>query len=385
MSSPKQSFRPPSVVDRGQIRNNAVRFPDWRLPADGASPPPPAPEPPDQRLGMAVMGLGRVALEEVLPALARARNARPLALISGDGDKAKLVAAQYGIGLTLGYDAVDRLRDNPEIAAVYIATPNGLHLQHVQAVAAAGKHILLEKPMAASTEQAEEILRICQAAGVTLMIAYRSQFEPHLVALRDHVRNNSWGKLKAMSSTNVQTAAPNDQWRYDKARAGGGSLPDIGIYCLSVAQFLSGETPSRVFATLQQPENDPRFREVEESCPFLLQFPSGFVAQSFNSYGAHEDKYLKLMFEDATVEVLNAYAYRGVTMIVSRSQGEGKSRETIELGAESQFKLEIEHFADCIRRGETPRTGPEAAIRDHRIMDTLYRSAAEGRALDFAL
>jgi predicted dehydrogenase len=112
-----------------------------------------------------------------------------------------------------------------------------------------------------------------------------------------------------------------------------------------------------------------------------LDFPSGFVLQSFSSYGAREEKYCKLMFEKATVEVPNAYAYGGVKLIVHRSDGDGKTAQTIDLGAVDQFQAEIEHFADCLRTSQTPRTGPDQGIRDHHIMETIYRAAAEGRAV----
>jgi len=331
------------------------------------------------------MGLGRLSLGQVLPALVQAGNARPVALISGDVEKRDLVAAQYGIPLALGYEDVAQLAEHPEVEAVYIATPNGLHLEHVRAVVAAGKPILLEKPMAANSAQAEEIAELCQRAGVKLMIGYRSQFEPHIMALREHVRLGTWGKLKAMSSVNVQTASVSHHWRYDKARAGGGALPDIGIYCLSVAQFLSGETPVRAQGSLVQPKDDPRFREVEESCAMTLDFPSGFTLQSFSSYGAREEKYFKLMFEKATVDVPNGYAYAGVELVVSRSDQSGVTKETIQLGASNQFQAEIEHFADCLRHGHDPRTGPEQGVRDHKIMEAIYRAAAQGRAVEIDL
>ncbi|WEK04362.1 MAG: Gfo/Idh/MocA family oxidoreductase [Candidatus Devosia phytovorans] len=368
-------------MDAGIVTADEVQFPNWRLAADGPAPTVPTPTRPEERIGFAVMGLGRLALGQILPALVKSKRARLVGLISGHPEKCALVGHQYGVELQLNYDQVGALSDRPDVGAVFIATPNGLHLQHVQDVVRAGKAILLEKPMAANSMQAIQIERICREAGVPLMIGYRSQFEPHLGAIRDGIRTGTWGRLKAMTSVNVQTAAPGDHWRYDKARAGGGSLPDIGIYCISVAQYLSGERPTSVGAVIHQPQNDPRFDEVEESCALTLEFPSGFVLQSFSSYGAREEKFFKLMFEKATITVTNAYAYGGVAMTISRSDGQGISDEALELGAIDQFEAEIDHFAQCLQTGTRPRTGPDQGIRDHKIMEAAYRAAAERRIL----
>src|ERR1700753_2726640 len=139
------------------------------------------PLPPDQRVGFAVVGLGRLSLEEIIPAFSTCKLAKLTALMTGDPAKGKRVAEQYGVSqdAVFGYDDWQRLSTREDVQAVYVVTPNGLHLGQVKRAAAIGRHVLCEKPMANSPAQARAMIDACKDAGVTLMIAYRCQYEPH--------------------------------------------------------------------------------------------------------------------------------------------------------------------------------------------------------------
>ena len=238
---------PPSPVDAGHVEGDKVRFPEWRAPADTPSSPPPTPLPPEQRVGFAIVGLGRLALEEILPAFAQSMKARPVALVSGSPEKLRTVARQYGISPERCYDyaSFERLRDAPEVKAVYVVLPNGLHREYVERAARIGKHVLTEKPMAANSAEARAMVAACARAGVHLMVAYRIQYEPYNMRVMEWARAKKYGRLVGMSAINVQTVAPDgaQQWRHKKALAGGGSLFDIGLYCINTARFITGEEP----------------------------------------------------------------------------------------------------------------------------------------------
>jgi GFO/IDH/MocA oxidoreductase family protein len=137
-------------------------------------------EEPDSRIGYAIVGLGRLSLNQILPAFGRSKRSKPVALVSGDRDKAKKIAAQYGIRESSIYDykTYDKLVDNPDVRAIYIVLPNSMHAEFVIRGAKARKHILCEKPMATSVEECEKMIAACEAANVKLMIAYRQQYEP---------------------------------------------------------------------------------------------------------------------------------------------------------------------------------------------------------------
>ena len=173
-----QPFIPPSPVDTGHVVNGKVEFPAWHQPADTPDAPPPSPMPPDQRVGFAIVGLGRLALENILPAFARSLKAKPVALVSGSPEKLHLVASQYGIKpeSCYSYEDFDRIRDNPEIKVVYIVLPNAMHRLYTERAAKAGKHVLTEKPMSTTSRDAQAMVDACKAASVKLMVGYRIQY-----------------------------------------------------------------------------------------------------------------------------------------------------------------------------------------------------------------
>ncbi len=372
---------PPVPADIGRVEDGRVTFPNWRGEADRPSPPPPAPLPPEKRVGFALVGLGRLSLEQLLPAFAECRQARPVALVSGTPDKARIVAEQHGIRPDALYDygSFDRIRDNPEVQVVYIVLPNGLHHEFTLRAARAGKHVLCEKPMANTAAEAAEMVQACAAAKVKLMVAYRCQYEPYNRQATDLLRSGELGRPRFIEAVNTQVQGEIDQWRFKKALAGGGALPDIGLYCLNSARFYSGEEPVEVFARIDNPKNDPRYHEVEESMAFMLRFPSGLIANCACSYGAHESKDLRVRLEKGWIDVENAFAYEGQSMRVARRAGRAEGIEELRLSQKNQFAAEIDHMAECVLTGRTPRTPGEEGLQDHRIMEALYRSAETGQ------
>ncbi len=371
---------PEPVVDTGAVRDGKVAFPDWTAPTERPAAPPPAPLPPGERVGFAVLGLGRLALEEILPAFGQSKRAKLVALVSGTRDKARLVARQYGVApeSVYGYGDWDRIAADPAIKAVYVVTPNALHREAVVAAAAAGKHVLCEKPMATSSADCQAMIDACARADRHLMIAYRCQYEPHNRAVQDMVRDGRYGAARLLDAVNTQNMAAPTQWRLVKALAGGGALPDIGLYCLNGARFLSGEEPFEVLAHTGSTPGDPRFKEVEEQVTFTLRFPSGLVAQCAASYGLHENRRLGLGMPGAAVAFDNAFAYTGHRLQMSRRDGDAEAVVDRRLGAQNQFALELDHMAECVATGRRPRTPGEEGLADQRIMEAIYRSAETG-------
>ena len=229
---------PPTPLDTGRVEGGKVMFPNWRGEADAPTAPPPAPLSPDQRIGYAIVGLGRLSLEEILPAFGESMRAKPVALVSGTPEKAKAVAAQYGIspGAVYDYANFDRIAENPAIQAVYVVLPNSMHHEFTIRAAKAGKHVLCEKPMAVSSKEAREMTEACRAANVKLMIAYRIQYEPTNREVIRLIRSGEFGPVKFLDAINTQQQGSPDQWRMKKAMAGGGALPDIGLYCRSTSR-----------------------------------------------------------------------------------------------------------------------------------------------------
>jgi len=362
--------------------------PEQRLPFVAASErragPDLPPLPPSKRVGFAIVGLGRLSLESLLPALASCKLARLVAVMTNDRDKGVRILRQYGAPeqAVYGYDEWDELGSNKEIDAVFIVTPNGMHVEQVKQAARVGKHVLCEKPMANNSAEAEVMIEACKAAGVLLMIAYRCQYEPFNLEVTRMARSGEFGALKIIEAHNGQVQDSAGQWRHDGRLAGGGALPDIGLYCLNFARFVTGEEPQEVMAWSWSTPNDPRFAEIEENVVWQMRFPSGVVARLSTAYDAHEARPARLYFQKAVVRLEPAFAYKGHRLNVTRRSPDREDVEINEerlIGPKDQFAEEIDHMAECVLTGRRPRTPGEEGLQDHRVMEAIYRSAAENR------
>ena len=162
---------------------------------------------------------------------------------------------------------------------------------------------------------------------------------------------------------NGQTTGLPEQWRLKKALAGGGALPDIGLYCLNGTRALLGEEPETVEAQIYSPPGDPKFREVEEC---------------MTSYGVYEARALTVHTPNAAIDLQDAFAYRGQRLFVARRDGEAGTRDEKVLTAKNQFALEMDHFARCIQEKLRPRTPGEEGLQDQILMEAIYEAARTG-------
>ncbi len=339
------------------------------------------PDAPDQRVGFAIVGLGHLTLEEILPAFGQAKHCKPVALVSGDAEKMAKVAKQYGIkpSSCYSYQTYDKLKDNPEVQVIYIVLPNSQHHEFTLRGAKAGKHILCEKPMANSVKECEEMIAACEKAGKKLMIAYRIQYEPLNRAAQKLVRDKTYGRTKLIQMMNCQNQAHDQQWRHKKALAGGGSLPDVGLYCLNTTRFLLGEEPTEVSAQIYSTPGDDRFREIEENVSFTLRFPSGVIAQCMTGYGSFNNKSYAVHAETGTIKMDPAFPYKGLKQELVHAPNGKQVTEQPSNPAKQQFALEMDHMAECVRDNKKPYTPGEEGLQDQRIMEAIYQSAKENK------
>lgn len=373
----------PSAFDVGTADHGKVELKPESAPTEAPGGKVSNALPPEQRVGFAVVGLGRLALEEIMPAFSQAKFAKPVALVSGSPDKARAVAAQYGIRQEAihGYDRIGDLKDNPEVKVVYIVTPNALHHDEVIAAAAAGKHVLCEKPMAISSAQGREMVAACAKAGVKLMIAYRSQYQPHHRFIIEAARSGRYGRLKLIEAVNNQNQGELSQWRLKKALAGGGALPDVGVYCMNAARYITGEEPVEVTASLYSTPGDPRFREVEETVNFHLRFPSGVMASCTTSYGVHRWQRLFVHTDKAAFDLAHAFAYQGQQLTLAELDGEYEREGVVSIPPKNQFAAEIDHMAECVMYDRRPRTPGEEGVQDHVVIEAIYEAARTGQVV----
>jgi predicted dehydrogenase len=191
-------------------------------------------------------------------------------------------------------------------------------------------------------------------------------------------RDKTYGEIRMIEASNGQNNAANGQWRLNKAMAGGGSLPDVGVYCLNAARFITGEEPIEVTARLTQPKDDPRFREVEDLCAFTLRFPSGVLASCSSGYSYHENRFLRVMATEASVGLDPAFSYDNLTMQIGRRAGQSSGLEQRRWPGRNQFATEMDAFAEAIRAQRVPLTPGEEGLQDMRVIEAIYQAAASG-------
>ena len=364
---------------RGKVEDGKVVLPKLHETSEVEGPTTNA-DPLNRRLGVAVVGLGHLSLDEILPGTLTSKHVRVTALVSGQKDKARVVAEQYGVPEAAIYDyaTFDRIKDNPAIDFVYIVLPNDLHAEYTARAAQAGKHVLCEKPMATSIPDAERMIAACKTAGKLLMLAYRMQYDPYHRLLIKTVRDKQFGPLRAISAVNGQNDMPDGQWRQVLRQAGGGSLPDVGIYCFNAARYITGQEPIEVSAQLTQPRDDPRFREIEDAVSFTLRFPGDVLAQCLCGYSFHETRTLSVMTAAGSIQLDPAFAYEGLRMHIGHKEGQAYAIDERRFAHKSQFAREMDHFAECIRANRTPHTPGEEGLQDLKVMAAIYQAARGG-------
>lgn len=346
-------------------------------PPDRQPPKLDVPERPSKTVGWAIVGLGELALGEIMPAFADCNLSRPTALVSGHRDKAEKVAKAYGIKSSsiYSYETYDQLADNPDVQAIYIVLPNSMHAEYTIRGFKAGKHVLCEKPMAVTVQDCEQMIAAGKAARKQLMIAYRLRYEPFNMTAIDICRNEKLGKLQSISASNNQVVqAPNIRLSKD---LGGGPLGDIGVYCLNAARYLTGLEPVEVAAFSHQPKDNPKFREVPATIAFTMRFPNDVIVTCDCSFNALPSRRFRVHCDKGFIDLEEAFSYRGQVMTL----GEKGKKSQLALTPVNHFAAEMEHFSQCILENKTPTTPGEEGLADHRVMAAIEESARTGKTV----
>jgi len=333
------------------------------------------PKPPNKPVGWAIVGLGQLALAEVMPAFRETKLSKPVALVSGHPDKANQVAAFYGIDpkQIYSYENFDSIKDNPEIQAVYIILPNSMHAEYTIRAHKAGKHVLCEKPMAANVQECEQMIAAAKEAQRKLMVAYRLRYEPYNKAAIEMCRSKLCGDVVQIEASNMQNTRP-PNIRLSKSLAGG-PLGDIGVYCINACRYLSGEEPVEVTAQIYQPATEARFAEVPRDVLWTMSFPSGVHAHCGVTFGSSSSRHYRVHCVDGYIDMERPFGYRGQELRTYQQRKE----TTHEFETVNHFAAQMDHFSECILKDTDPLTPGEEGLRDHKVMAAIEESARSGR------
>ena len=327
------------------------------------------------KIRYAVVGLGHIAQAAVLPAFAHAKqNSTLVAIVSDDPAKRKEIAKEYKLDkLDQTYSYAEYERCLEEVDAVYIALPNSMHAQYTIAAARAGVHVLCEKPMAVTTKQCQRMISACRKHAVKLMVAYRLHFEELNLSAVDLIRKGVIGEPKFFNSSFSLTVRPGNI--RTQSDLGGGTLYDIGVYCINAARCLFRSEPTEVFA-MSVNSGVQKLSEIDESTGALLRFQGERLATFVTSFNATAVGAYRVVGEKGQIHVDPAYKYAG-GLRYEVTVGDKKTIKRVR--NRDQFTAELVYFSDCILNDRDPEPSGEESMQDIRIIEALYRSAKIGR------
>lgn len=331
-------------------------------------------------LRVAIMGLGGYG-NRVAEAMRDCVKAKLVGVISGTPSKIKDWQQRFNIPEKncYNYENFDRIKDNKDIDAVYITTPNGLHHDEAIRVAAAGKHVISEKPMALNARQGQEMVDACRKANVKLLVGYRMHFEPKTLEVIRMRKNGDFGKILFFQGQCGFKIGDPTQWRLNKQLAGGGSLMDIGIYAINGSRYMTGEDP--IWVTAQETKTDPvKFKDgVDETIQFQFGFPSGAVASCLSTYNMNNLDRFYLDGEKGFAEMQPSTGYGPI-------KGRTHKGELTQPHVTHQT-VQMEHMSDIILKGEQPvvAVDGEEAVKDLKIIDAIYEAVKTGKKVDLHL
>jgi len=337
------------------------------------------PKVPQKQLGWAVVGLGQLALGQIMPAFGLCDYSEPTALVSGHPDKATTVAKAYSIdeSAIYNYENYEQIATDDRIDVVYIALPNSMHAEFTIKALKAGKHVLCEKPMAVSIAECQRMIETADQQDRQLMIAYRLHYEPFNRKVIEMCKAKQFGEIKTFSgSFCITVKAPNIRL---SEQLGGGPVGDVGVYPINASRYVTGEEPTEVFAQAHQPNDDPRFREVPESVSCLMRFPSGVLANLDCSFGTHRSDFYRVACGEGTIELSPAFSYNGQQLKTHQKSRSGGKPIVVdhELTEANHFASEMDHFSEAILNGEKPRTPGEEGLADMKILAAMDQSIRE--------
>ncbi len=328
-------------------------------------------------LQVAIMGLGNYGTR-VAEAMQTCTKAKLVGVISGTPSKIRNWQSKYNIAEKncFNYENFDQIQDNPEIDAVYVITPNGLHHDQVIRVAKAGKHVICEKPMAINAKEAQEMVDTCRNAKVKLLIGYRMHFEAKTLEIIRMRREGELGKILFFQGLSGFPIGNPNQWRLNRQLSGGGAMMDIGIYSVNGSRYMIGEEP--VWVTAQETKTDPgKFKEgIDETILFQLGFPGGAVASCLSTYTMSNLDRFFITGEKGFAELQPSTGYGPIKGRTSKGE--------LNQPHVTHQTVQMDEMAGIILEGKQPQVpvDGEEGLKDMKIIDAIFLAVKTGQRVD---
>ncbi len=335
---------------------------------------------PEKKVRYAIVGLGDIAQEDMMPGVKHTGNSVMTALVTSDPAKAKGLGEKYDVEATYTYEEFDAALRSGTFDAIYLATPNWRHAEFIVPALEHGIHVLTEKPLEVSTEKCEAILQAAKSSSAKLMVAYRLHFEPSTLDTIEKVRSGILGKVHTFASTFTQKVDPANHRVHSGELAG--PVLDMGPYPVNAARYIFEAEPTEVVSAVWSRHPESGFdADVHDTIMVTLRFPEERFAQFNLSYFANPTDSFVAVGTEGTILLDPAYGF-GTEHEQTTSIGKDKSKKSFK--STDHFGGELKYFSDCILNDVDPEPDAEEGFADVRVLEGILEAARSGKAVKLA-
>ncbi|EMA09834.1 xylose dehydrogenase (NAD/NADP) [Haloarcula vallismortis] len=344
---------------------------DWQTTTEGS-------------IRFALLGLGWWTIDLALPAIQDSDLGEVTTFVSSSSEKAKRLADENGVDHGISYEEFHDGVAADAFDAVYIGTPNALHLEYAETAAELNKAILCEKPMEATVGRAEEMVAVCEDAAVPLMIAYRMQTDPAVRRTKELIEDGFIGEPVSVYGNNSQPLLEMnpamDQWRLDPDLSGyGTSVMDLGIYSINTTRFLLNREPLAVQSRMDS--HDEAFEDVpDERSSALLALEDGIKMVTTDSQNAHSDTQLKITGTDGQIDLRPAFHGKAKLHLTRNETTVTVEHDSFD--AEDEMREEFDYFADRVLTGADIVPDGRHGLQDMRVIRAIHQAAENGEIVE---
>jgi predicted dehydrogenase len=333
----------------------------------------------EKKVRYAIVGVGDIAQEDMMPGVDHTGNSEITALITSDPVKAIELGERYGVDHTFAYEQFDAAIHSGTFDAIYLATPNWRHAEFIVPALKAGIHVLTEKPLEVSTAKCREILEAEKESSAKLMVAYRLHFEPATLDTIDKVRSGELGRVHLFASTFAQVVDPSNHRMHSGDLAG--PVLDMGPYPVNAARYVFGDEPTEVISAVASSHPKSGAEGFADTVAVTLRFPGERLAQFNLSYFGNPTSTLIAIGELGSVQLEPAYMF-GKSLEQTVAIGEKKDKQSFK--NTDHFGGEMKYFSDCILKDLDPEADGEEGFADVRVLEGILEAIKTGHSVVLA-
>jgi predicted dehydrogenase len=332
------------------------------------------------KLRVGLLGVGAIAQVVHLPVLSQLENVELTAVCDVDQPRARAIASRFGIPQVWGND--DLVFKSDDVDAIIICTPSHLHESQAIAGLEAGKHVLVEKPLALTSDAARRVVHVAERTGRALMIAMNNRYRPDTMALRPFAAGGELGEVfltrGAWLNRKVRVVRPT--WRHRRDTAGGGAMMDLGVQTLDLCLWMQGfPEAASVVTNMHVPEG----MEVEDTAGILVRLKNGHAVSltvSWSLVAERDRHYMRMLGTRGSGAISPLAVFKEVEtgQIIDVTPNVSLGRENLYTAA---YRRELSHFVN-VARGLEEEPLPREQVQIMQIVEAAYRSFREQREVE---